>query len=109
VKLENVPAGMTDWSQVPTSEQSGEFGSAVVRTRQVGDVQLRLVECSPGFKTGRWCFKGHVLLVLAGMLRVEHQDGTEYKLSSGTVYHVSDGDCPHRAFSESGARFFIVD
>ena len=110
MELKNVPAGVTDWSQVPTSEQHGDSGSATVRARQLGDIQLRLVKFGPGFKTGHWCPKGHILLVLSGTLTVEHQDGRQYNLSAGMTYHApDDAGSPHRAFSDAGAEFFIVD
>jgi quercetin dioxygenase-like cupin family protein len=110
VELKNVTAGVTDWSQVPASEQRGESGRATFRARQIGDIQLRLVEFSPGFRTERWCPKGHILLVLSGTLTVEHQDGPTYRLSAGMTYHApDDAGSPHRAFSDDGAEFFIVD
>jgi quercetin dioxygenase-like cupin family protein len=109
LKLDNLPTGVTDWSLVPTSEQESEGGRATVRSQQLGHIQLRLVEFSPGFHTGRWCPKGHIIFVLSGELIIEHQDGQQYRVPAGMTYHVADDGPAHRAFSNEGARFFIVD
>jgi hypothetical protein len=110
LKLENMSIGVTDWSLLPTCEQQSESGRATVRSLQLGDIQLRLVEFSPGFRTGRWCPKGHIIFVLSGDLTIEHKDGQQYGVSGGMTYHVADdAESPHRAFSKAGAKFFIVD
>ena len=110
MKLDNLPVGVTDWSLVPASEEHSESGRATVRSQQLGNIQLRLVEFSPGFKTSRWCPKGHIIFVLSGTLTIVHQDGQQYGVSGGMTYYVADdAKSPHRAFSEAGAKFFIVD
>jgi len=42
-------------------------------------------------------------------LVVEHQDGSQYRVRAGMTYHVADDAGAHRAYSDEGARFFIVD
>jgi hypothetical protein len=69
-----------------------------------------MVEYSPGYLADHWCDRGHVFLVLEGSLVSELKDGRRTTLTAGMSYQVSDfGDSPHRSFSETGARLFIVD
>jgi quercetin dioxygenase-like cupin family protein len=110
LKLDDLPTGVTDWSLVPSTEQEHAGHRAIVRALQLGNIQLRLVEFSPGFHTERWCPKGHLIFVLSGELIVEHQDGRRFRVVGGMTYHVADdAGAPHRAFSDEGAKFFIVD
>jgi hypothetical protein len=106
----NLPVGITDWSQLPASIHPGLSGTTTVRTHQIGEIQLRRVEYSPGYLADHWCSKGHIVLLIAGDLTIEHQDGRRYALTSGMSYHVADDDGPpHRALSENGATVFVVD
>jgi hypothetical protein len=110
MKLANLPVGITDWSQVPASVHPGTSGTATERARQLGEIQLRLVEFSAGYLADSWCPKGHLVFVVAGVVTIEHQDGRKYALAPGMSYHVADDDGPpHRALSEVGATIFIVD
>src|SRR5580698_1626455 len=109
MNFNDFPAGVTDWSQVPESVNPGESGTATVRSRQLGDIQLRLVVYSSNYVANHWCRKGHIVFVVAGQLSIEHQDGITYTLMPGTSYHVADDGTPHRVSSESGATIFIVD
>jgi hypothetical protein len=110
MNLNNLPVGITDWSQVPASAYAGETGTATMRTRQFGDIQLRLVDYSPQYVADHWCHKGHVVFVVSGRLVIEHQDDITYVLTRGMSYHVPDGDgSSHRVRSEEGATIFIVD
>jgi len=110
MKLETLPIGVTDWSQLPTSSEPGETGTATIRTRNLGEMQLRLVDYSAGYVANHWCFKGHIVFVVAGSMVIEHQDGRQFDLKTGMSYHVSDGaHSAHRALSTEGATIFIVD
>jgi hypothetical protein len=110
MKLANFAAGMTDWTAVQASVHPGESGTASMRVRQLGDIQLRPVEYSAGFVGDHWCHKGHLTFVVAGQMQIEHQDGAVLTLSAGTSWHIADDDgSPHRARSESGATVFVVD
>jgi len=110
MRLENLPVGITDWSQVPASAHHGASGTATARTRQFGEIQLRLVDYSAGYLADHWCSKGHLVFVVAGDLTIEHQDGQRYALRPGMSYQVADDDGPpHRALSESGATVFVLD
>jgi quercetin dioxygenase-like cupin family protein len=109
MQIANVPFGTTDWSSVEPTEHKGEEGVARWRTRQFGEVRVRLVEYSPGYRADHWCSKGHILLCLEGELRTELADGRVFVLRPGMSYQVADGAEPHRSCTASGARLFIVD
>jgi len=110
MKLENLAIGAIDWSAIPVVVQSGATGTAAARTCSCGDVRLRLVAYSRGYKADHWCAKDHILHVLAGGLVIEHQDDTRTALSSGASWHApDDAGPPHRVLCENGATVFIVD
>ena len=110
MNLNNLPVGITDWSEVTVSVHPGESGTATTRTRQLGDIQIRLVDYSTDYIADHWCHKGHIVFVVAGQLTIEHQHGVNYTLTQGTSYHVADDDGPpHRVLSKNGATIFIVD
>lgn len=44
MKMSNIPFGTTDWSEVDATEHPGDTGMAYWRTRQFGDVRVRMVE-----------------------------------------------------------------
>jgi quercetin dioxygenase-like cupin family protein len=109
MKLEGIPAGVIDWSQVAEASHPGQSGTAAVRAVQMGDKQVRLVTYSPGYIADHWCNKGHLTFVVSGAVDVEHMDGS-HRATAGTSYHVPDGDAhTHRLSSPEGATIFIVD
>jgi hypothetical protein len=99
----------TDWTTVESTAHQGQCGVAHWRTRQFGDVRVRIVEYSPGYLADHWCEKGHVLLCLEGELHTELKDGTVSVLRPGMSYQVGDGSQAHRSSSPTGAKLFIVD
>jgi hypothetical protein len=101
--------GTTDWSKVETTKHRGESGMALWRTQQFGEIRVRMVEYSPGYRADHWCAKGHVLLCLEGELVTELKDGRTSILKPGMSYQVADGDEPHRSRTDHGAKLFIVD
>lgn len=94
---------------MPGEAHPGEQGTATWRTRQFGEVRVRMVDYSPGYLADHWCTKGHILLCLAGELTTELEDGREFVLAPGTSYQVADGDAAHRSSTAVGATLFIVD
>ena len=70
----------TDWAGVPATHHPGETGAATWRTLDVGDVRVRMVEYSPGYRADHWCERGHILLVLEGELVTELADGNAVTL-----------------------------
>lgn len=109
MRIEGIPFGVTDWSAVEPTVHPGETGTALWRTRQFGEIRLRMVEYSPGYAADHWCSKGHIVLCVEGELETELSDGRLIKLMPGQSYQVADGAEPHRSRSERGARLFIVD
>lgn len=109
MKLENIPFATIDWSTIPSRTFPGETGTATWRTVEVGNVRVRIVEYSPGYKADHWCSKGHVVFVLDGELATELEDGRTFLLAEGQSYRVGDGDEPHRSSTARGAKLFIVD
>jgi hypothetical protein len=107
--LTDIPFGTTDWSAVEATEHAGESGMARWRTRHFGDVRVRMVEYSAGYRADHWCEKGHILLCLAGDLETELADGRRYQLRPGMSYQVADHAESHRSTSVGGATLFIVD
>lgn len=109
MQIGNLPFMTTDWSTVPKTEHPGETGKAFWRTLQLGDIRVRMVEYSPGYKADHWCSKGHILLVLDGHLTTELADGSKVELAPGMSYQVADGASSHRSVTGVGAKLFIVD
>jgi hypothetical protein len=107
--MKNIPFGTTVWSQVPVTEHKGETGKAYWRTQQFDDIRVRLVEYSPGYLADHWCTKGHILLCLEGELHTELGDGRTFVLTPGMSYQVADHAEPHRSFTTTGVKLFIVD
>jgi len=48
LNITNLPFGVTNWAGVEKTEHSGEQGVAYWRTRNFGDIRVRMVEYSPG-------------------------------------------------------------
>lgn len=109
MQLRDIPFETTDWAAVEPTEHKGETGMAYWRTRQLGDVRVRMVEYSPGYRADHWCEKGYVLLCLEGEMHTELKDGRVVVLKPGMSYQVADGTEPHRSFTATGAKLFIVD
>jgi hypothetical protein len=109
MQMSSIPFGTTDWSTVESTEHKGERGIALWRTRKFGDIRVRMVEYSPGYKSDHWCVKGHILFCVAGELHTELQDGRTFTLRPGMSYQVADNAEAHRSQTSVGARLFIVD
>lgn len=109
MQISGIPFQTVDWSDVQPTEHPGETGMALWRTRQFGDIRVRMVEYTPGYLADHWCSKGHVLLVLDGELETDLEDGRTIVLKPGMSYQVADGAEAHRSRTVTGARLFIVD
>ena len=109
MQISDIPFGVTDWATVEPTEHPGETGRAFWRTRQFGDLRVRMVEYSAGYRADHWCAKGHIVLCVEGELQTELQDGRVIVLRPGMSYQVADGAEPHRSVTEGGAKLFIVD
>jgi quercetin dioxygenase-like cupin family protein len=109
MEMKDIPFGITNWSQIESSEHKGEKGSAYWRTRQFDDIRVRLVEYTPGYLADHWCTKGHILFCLEGELHTELADGRKFTLTPGMSYQVADNAEPHRSCTTTGVKLFIVD
>jgi len=109
MQMSAIPFGITDWATVERTEHKGQTGVAFWRTKNFGDIRIRLVEYSPGYLADHWCMKGHILLCLEGELQTELKDGRKFILKPGVSYQVADNAEPHRSFTAIGAKLFIVD
>ncbi|WP_260296059.1 DHCW motif cupin fold protein [Sedimenticola hydrogenitrophicus] len=109
MNITDLPFGVTDWSEVEKTEYSGEHGVAYWKTRNFGNIRVRMVEYSPGYLADHWCSKGHILLCLEGELHTELQDGRRFVLKPGSSYQVADNVELHRSSTEQGATLFVVD
>ena len=109
MRIFHIPFGTTDWSTVESTEHQGERGSARWRTRQFGDIRVRMVEYTPGYLADHWCVKGHILFCVEGELHTELKDGRKFVLKPGVSYQVADNAEPHRSYTATGAKLFIVD
>jgi hypothetical protein len=109
VKIPSIPFRTIDWQTVPAEEHSGATGLAIWRTVHLGEVRVRTVEYTPGYRSDHWCEKGHVLLCLEGRLHTDLSDGRHVILDAGMTYLVGDDGTAHRSAAPQGARLFIVD
>ena len=109
MKIQDVPFMTTDWNQIPVTQHPGETGSAQWKTIEVGNIRVRFVEYTPGYRADHWCSRGHVLMVLEGELVTELKDGRSFNLRSGMSYQVATDAEPHRSSTAVGAKIFIVD
>ena len=109
MQLSGIPFGTTDWSVIERTAHQGERGIAYWRTQVFGNVRVRLVEYSPGYRADHWCVKGHILFCIEGELHTELQDGRKFILTPRMSYQVADNAEPHRSYTDTGATLFIVD
>lgn len=108
--IQNVPFSMTEWDHIPAQEHPGETGVSRWRVFSAGNLRVRIVDYSAGFRSDHWCPRGHVLLVLEGELVIELKDGRSFTLPPLTSFQVGDDETnPHLAYTEKGAKVFIVD
>jgi quercetin dioxygenase-like cupin family protein len=109
MKIESVPFIASDWEKIKPEKINGESGFSMVRKFEQGNVRVRMAEYSPDYRADHWCEKGHVVLVLEGALTIEIKDGRSFVLNQGMSFQVADGIDAHKAFSERGAKVFIID
>ena len=110
MKIPDMPFTVTDWSQMEAEEYAGESGTSFWWTFKREALRVRLVEYSPGFRSDHWCARGHVLYVLEGVLGIELKNGQNFEMPAGTSFQAGDDESnPHLAWTEIGAKVFIVD
>ena len=107
--IKNIPFGITNWAEIPTTRHTGDQGYALWRTQQFDAIRVRMVEYSENYLADHWCSKGHILLCLEGELHTELDDGRTFTLTAGMSYQVADQAEAHRSSTSQGAKLFIVD
>ena len=107
--INNIPFGITNWSEIPTTRHTGDQGYALWHTQQFDAIRVRMVEYSENYLADHWCSKGHILLCLEGELHTELDDGRIFTLTAGMSYQVADQAEAHRSSTSKGAKLFIVD
>ena len=107
--INNIPFGITNWSEIQTTRHTGDQGYALWRTQQFDAIRVRMVEYSENYLADHWCSKGHILLCLEGELHTELDDGRTFTLTAGMSYQVADQAEAHRSSTSKGAKLFIVD
>jgi hypothetical protein len=109
MRISDIPFGVTDWDSLAPVTTDGESGYACWRTQQFGDMRLRMGDLSAGYVGSGWCRKGHIVLVVDGLLVGELADGSLLSVAPGQSLHLSDDNPPHRFRTAIGARIFVVD
>ncbi|MGD0337482.1 MAG: DHCW motif cupin fold protein [Bacteroidota bacterium] len=109
MKIQDVPFSTVEWDKIPPIEYKGETGTSWCKTVEQGNVRVRVVEYGAGYRANHWCDRGHVVFILNGEIDIEIENRKTYHLFSGMSFHVADGLDIHRAFSEKGAKVFIID
>lgn len=109
MKIEKVSFQSIDWSAVPATEVAGETGKAIRKVFEQGNLRVRLVEYTAGYKADHWCTRGHVIHVLEGTLITELDDGREVVTPAGCTYVVQDDGEAHRSRTDTGVKLFVVD
>ena len=107
--INNIPFGITNWPEIPTTRHTGDQGYALWHTQQFDAIRVRMVEYSENYLADHWCSKGHILLCLEGELHTELDDGRTFTLTAGMNYQVADQAEAHRSSTSKGAKLFIVD
>ena len=110
MKITDVSNTIINWDDIPITRNSGETGYAYQRSVELGNIRLRIVEYSPGYKADHWCCRGLVIYVLEGEMAEELKDGSLMILKKGMTWCVSDNSQnPHRSFTKNGVLVFIAD
>ena len=109
MNLPPFPFQTLNWSSIEKKEHRGETGIAWWQIFIMGNIRVRKVEYSPGYKADHWCSKGHIILCLDGEMETELDDGRVMKLIAGMTYFVGDNCEAHRSSSKNGCKLFIVD
>ncbi|OJV50624.1 MAG: hypothetical protein BGO31_09270 [Bacteroidetes bacterium 43-16] len=104
--LENVAI---NWEEIQAEKIEGESGYVISKTKEVGSIKIHHNTYSENFKADHWCEKGHILLVLNGILIIEFKDGTSVDVTKGNSYVLGDDVQAHKAMTLSETEVFIVD
>lgn len=105
----NIHFQITEWDKVPVTSTPGASGTVTMRTQQLGDLRIRMVEYSANYLADHWCQKGHLVFVLEGELINELENGATMVMKAGSSYAVSDGLSSHRSRTTGPVKLLVVD
>lgn len=108
MEITDIPFQTFDLEKVPAEEHVGETGLALWKTVKRGELRVRIVEYSPGYRADHWCEKGHAVYVLEGEFESELRDGRTFRLTKGMCYLVADKAEAHRSYSREGVKLLIL-
>ena len=109
MNISSFPFQTLNWSSILKEEHKGETGLAYWQVFGMGEIRIRKVEYSAGYKADHWCKKGHIILCTEGEMDTELDDGRIMKLFAGMTYFVGDNCEAHRSSTKYGCKLFIVD
>lgn len=109
MNISSFPFQTLNWSSILKEEHKGETGLAYWQVFRMGEIRVRKVEYSAGYKADHWCKKGHIILCTEGEMDTELDNGRIMKLTAGMTYFVGDDCEAHRSSTETGCKLFIVD
>ena len=109
MELRGIPFEVTDWESVSAERHAGQTGFAEWRTKQYGDIRVRLIRYSPGYRADHWCAKGHIIFCVHGEMLTRLEDGREFTRRAGMSYQVGAGPPAHGTATASGVTLFVVD
>lgn len=98
-----------NWEEIQAEKIDGETGYVITKAKEMGSVTIRHNTYSADFKADHWCEKGHILLVLNGVLIIEFKDGTSVDVTKGNSYVLGDNVQAHKAITLAETEVFIVD
>ena len=109
MQLSSFPFQTLDWSSIPREEHRGETGLAYWQVFRMGEIRVRKVEYSAGYKADHWCKKGHIVYCIEGAFISELENAETFTLSKGMSYVVSDNLSSHRSTTKYGVKLLIID
>lgn len=106
---QNIPFQTIHWSEIPKEEHIGTEGTSYWQVVQLPGLRIRLVEYTKGYIADHWCRKGHIVHCIEGSFVSQMEDGTEFTLTQGMTYVVSDELSSHRSITTNGTKLLIID
>ena len=107
--MNQIPFQTIDWEKIDNIEVKAEMGTSFVKTLQLDSLRIRILEYSENYLGDHWCKTGHIVQCLEGQFEMEIKKGNKFIFRKGMSFVVSDNLSEHRAFSQNGAKLFVID
>ena len=107
--INNLENMAINWEEIASDNIEGSSGYMISKTKEIGSIKIHHTTYSANYRADSWCEKGHILLVLNGVLIIEFKDGTSVDVTKGNSYVLSDNVQAHKAMTLSETEVFIVD